>query len=252
MIRPDHLTLLFLTIIHTAVAVAQSESAQTRLVETPVTRLQPQAINNEQGWQVWGLTESDWTRYRQLKSSPRAYLTPHLTPLQLLGIQAQSTSEQARLARLHAEMTLRRDYQDLLWQARVSQEREKLKNLEQSLWASVQEIGQTLPGSNTSQYLATPDRVLAFVTLDCFAQCIELVAKANQRTASTLFYIVGATQDDQLRAWATRHALPFNSFETGKFALHHAGDFLKRHGHTANTLPLLLRQSGDHYVSITP
>ena len=200
-------------------------------------------------WRMWGLTEHDWQRYQTLKTTPRNQVGPALTPLQLLGISAETDADRWRFAKLHAEASMRRDYRDLLWQATVTAARQELESLEQQLWS---EVTITAKRHRKPQHTATEDTegdIYLFVPMQCTQACAELVARATARPGTTHIFLEGTSgQDELVRNWAARQSIPVQRVKNEQITLNHARDVLARLGHAAKSLPVALMQEGQTFV----
>ena len=172
-----------------------------------------------------------------------------LTPLQLMGISAETDAERWRYAKLHAEASMRRDYRDLLWQATVTAARQELESLEQQLWSEV-----TIAAKRHSkpQHTATEDTegdIYLFVPMQCTRACAELVARATARPGTTHIFLEGTSgQDELVRNWAARQSIPVQRVKKKQITLNHARDVLARLGHAAKSLPVALMQEGQTFV----
>lgn len=70
------------------------------------TRIEEQAIIHTQA-QQWGLTDSEWQRYQQLRQGERGIWSPGLDPLTTLGVEANNDAERQR----YAELLARKEHQ---------------------------------------------------------------------------------------------------------------------------------------------
>lgn len=75
---------------------------QTRIEEQAITHTQAQAQA-----QQWGLTDSEWQHYQQLRQGERGIWSPGLDPLTTLGVEANSDAERQR----YAELLVRKEHQ---------------------------------------------------------------------------------------------------------------------------------------------
>ncbi|KTY06313.1 conjugal transfer protein, partial [Salmonella enterica subsp. enterica serovar Senftenberg] len=59
------------------------------------TRIEEQTITHTQA-QQWGLTDSEWQHYQQLRQGERGIWSPGLDPLTALGVEANNDAERQR------------------------------------------------------------------------------------------------------------------------------------------------------------
>ncbi|MET0044717.1 MAG: TIGR03759 family integrating conjugative element protein [Candidatus Thiodiazotropha sp. 6PLUC3] len=65
-----------------------------------ISNLNSTAVNAEaMGFDGWGLSETETERYQRIMKGPRGNWTPNLSPLQVLGINAESVQERQHYAR---------------------------------------------------------------------------------------------------------------------------------------------------------
>lgn len=84
------------------------------------TRIEEQTITHTQA-QQWGLTDSEWQHYQQLRQGERGIWSPGLDPLTALGVEANSDAERQRYAELLARKEHQRVEKELAFQRAYSQ-----------------------------------------------------------------------------------------------------------------------------------
>lgn len=84
------------------------------------TRIEEQTIIHTQA-QQWGLTDSEWQRYQQLRQGERGIWSPGLDPLTTLGVEANNDAERQRFAELLARKEHQRVEKELAFQRAYDQ-----------------------------------------------------------------------------------------------------------------------------------
>ena len=197
----------------------------------------------------WNLTEEEWLRYEQVMVSPRGRLSPNITPIQALGVTAETDAERHRYALLQAELQIKRDYEDLLWQAYVNRAKESPEI--RSLAARLEKRHQSFMSGDEdplpSHWKDYRGEALVFASVDCLVECKALTLTAIDRKEVTRFIIAGARDDDQLRKWAQKMAIPAELTKLEQVTLHHDKNYLQATGYGNAALPLVLAKTVDGY-----
>lgn len=176
-------------------------------------------VIGQPAWDYWGLTESEWRRYEELKkSSPWAQWENTATPLAILAHYADPDTRQ-RYARIEAELDQWRFNQTMEYQRVYNREREIVNAAYQMAW----EKRAPLIGN-----IGTADRTLFFVPKGvCEARCIALI-NPLLRTGSHLdIYVVGATEESEVFSWAKSAAIPPERVQTKHVTLNFETGILK-------------------------
>lgn len=84
------------------------------------TRVEEQTVTHTQA-QQWGLTDSEWQRYQQLRQGERGIWSPGLDPLTTLGVEANNDAERQRFAELLARKEHQRVEKELAFQRAYNQ-----------------------------------------------------------------------------------------------------------------------------------
>ena len=142
--------------------LAQYRETETRLTES--------ATIDAESSDFWGLDQTEWLRYRELKSGVRAHLSVDtISPLEVLGIHAKSEFERKKYARQWARIVYE-DAKRVLEFQRVFDDAMHAITQEEPLIDIVR-----LPhGTSKTQTLEGSDRLILFVETDC-AICSTLV-----------------------------------------------------------------------------
>lgn len=175
------------------------------------------------------LTEAEWARYETLMKGPRGRWSPNMDPVSVLGNHATSDAERRRYAELAAQLT----------HDRVDGE-VKFALAYQAAWNRL--YGD--PGSAAAVTSGT--RIALFVADQCAAcdQQVQhyLAALDADRIPGLDLYLLGTTQDDDVRAWALARQIPAGPVLQRRLTLNHGDAVLKTLGYRADQLPLVLQR----------
>ena len=196
----------------------------------------------------WKLSAAEWQRYLTLQQGIRGSLSnPTISPLEVLGIHAESDTERRRYAERWAQLM----FEDT---ARVLAFQREYHTAFRRLYPNVPAIDLSLlrpdDAATDNVSLADGDRVLFFTTTAC-ASCQRvldrlLVHIGEQNQIGLDIYIVDTAADsagdEVVRAWAREQAIPSEWVRTRQVTLNHDNGLLARFDPKAK-LPYLLRQS---------
>jgi integrating conjugative element protein (TIGR03759 family) len=216
---------------------------QTAVIETPLSP--SEAARAE----LWGLTETEWRRYRILMQGIRGSISPPtLSPIEVLGIHARDEAERRRYAEAWVQ-AMREDVARVLAFQRAYDEAGRRLYPGQLL---IDPSKVPRPESKTPD-LQPDDRLLFFTRTDC-AGCDVLLARSLRqldRIAGIDLYLVGLKPGDEpaVRDWAAEHDIQPDWVSRRRVTLNFDGGTLDRLGHGEAELPLVMRRRGDE---ITP
>jgi integrating conjugative element protein (TIGR03759 family) len=204
----------------------------------------------------WGLSDTEWQRYQLIMGGIRGSISqPSLSPLEALGIHADTEEEQRGYAKRLAKV-MHDDTERVLAFARVYQE-ESSKLYPNAVIIDKARLGVTTLASNTATNpLQKGDRVLFFTrTGQCPAcsQQLSLLVKATQRASVQLdVYVVGADNDEAIRSWAATEPFDRTRLANKTLTLNHdRGNLTKLAGPTG-TVPLSLLLRGSNTLALNP
>lgn len=195
--------------------------------------------------QRWGLSVSEWQRYRELMTGIRGSVSPAtISPIEVLGIHARDEAERARYASLWAE-AMRGDAGRILAFQRA------YDHAVRELLASEPLIDRTrLPRKSlaTDPALARSDRVLFFTAPEC-APCdalLERLLARRDQVAGIDIYVGGpvSATDDAVRAWAKAHRIEPAWVQNRSVTLNRDDGVLERLAPGARARPTVLRRRG--------
>lgn len=157
----------------------------------------------------WELSETEWSRYESLMRGMRGSVSPAtLSPIEVLGIHAQSAAERRDYAKRWAKM-MRADAERILaFQAAYDE-----------AWKELNPGGQIIDkaalykAKAKEQWLRDGDRLLLFMRLADCPRCsayVDLARQGLSKGAQTDIYFIGASEDS-IKQW-----IPRQSFDEAK------------------------------------
>jgi len=229
-------------------ANTQVKEAGTVSSSTGLNDLSPSELAHSR---AWGLTESEWHRYKQLMQGIRGSISPStISPIEVLGIHARDGEERRRYAEQWAQ-AMREDVGRILAFQHAYDEAGK------RLYPNQQLIDVTrLPlRSKKINALQVDDRVLFFTRPDCPAcdVLLERLFKRIDKIGGIDIYLTGTQSgDDQaIRDWASIHSIKPEWVRTRRITLNHDAGALEKLTHGKHDLPYLMRRRGGD-LSVLP
>ena len=199
--------------------------------------------------EVWGVSATEWDRYRSLMEGVRGSISPAtISPIEVLGIHARNDAERRRYAEQWAVM-MREDAERILAFQHAYDQAGRLLYPSESLI----DVARLPDRAESEQALIATDRVLLFALPDC-AACdailSRLLAKLD-RVAGVDVYLVGVAAGDEgaIRDWATARGIQPEWVRTRRVTLNFDGGALERLVPGQSELPYLMRRRGE---SVTP
>jgi len=261
------ISLLILISVHTATVRADE---QTATVEQTVTELQTSVATIEEQARRWGITAEEYRRFQEAMEGPRGrFGTPNITPIEVLGIEAETTAERQRFAELWVE-TIRNDTAKVLAFSReVSATWRRLHGNEPLLDRSIINIqrlksgkrllptdGHASPLANQSQ-VQPADHLLLFTETaceSCSADVARLVSQLeNDDFARLDIFLLDVADGDvaAIQSWAASLAIPPGLVQSGKLTLNFdSGAYLglaESMQFTPAKFPVVMRRNGGAY-----
>jgi len=174
----------------------------------------------------WGLNDTEWQRYQLLMGGIRGSISqPSLSPLEALGIHAETDEEQRGYAKRLAKV-MHDDAERVLAFARVYQE-ESNKLYPNADIIDKALLGLSVPTPSTANTpLQQGDRILFFTRTGQCQPCgkqLSALAKATQHTNVQIdVYVIGADNDEAIRAWAATQPFDHARLANKTLTLNHA------------------------------
>ena len=180
-----------------------TERSTTRLADT-----QPTALEREQSdahlARVWGLETTEYARYQRLMRGPRgAFSVPNISPLEVLGIHAETPGEQRRYAERLVQVLFEDTERVLAFQRAVDA-------AWQRLYPNAQMIDPSRLAANSgapSTTALSAKRLVVFVSTRC-ASCRPVVsallglAQEGGPTAGLDIYVIDTDDEASIRQYA--------------------------------------------------
>ena len=206
----------------------------------------------------WGLNDAEWQRYQLLMGGIRGSISqPSLSPLEALGIHAETDEEQRGYAKRLAKV-MHDDAERVLAFARVYQE-ESNKLYPNAAIIDKALLGLKAPASTTAtaaNTLQKGDRILFFTRIGQCLLCkphLSALVKATQRTNVQLdVYIIGADNDDAIWKWAATQAFDRARLSNKTLTLNHDRGTLTKLAGPTGTVPLSLLLRGTATLALNP
>ena len=200
---------------------------------------------------AWGLSETEWRRYRSLMEGIRGSISPpNISPIEVLGIHAEDAAERNRYAETWARM-MREDVARILAFQRAYDEAGR------RLFPGEQLIDPNrLPQNDPeSMGLTSKDRVLFFTRPVC-PSCDRLLARLLSRAdevAGIDIYLshVGPGDEAAVRDWATERGIPPEWVKSRRVTLNFDAGALDKLTGGQNQVPALMRRRGNNIEPLT-
>ena len=217
----------------------QSQITGTVDVKTPLLPIEKARA------EVWGLSETEWRRYRSLMEGIRGSISPStISPIEVLGIHAEDAAERNRYAEIWARM-MREDV------ARILAFQHAYDEAGRRLFPGEQLIDPNrFPQNNPKSLdLSSEDRVLFFTRPDC-PSCDWLLARLLNHVdevAGIDIYLADVDPGDEaaVRAWASERGIRPEWVKHRKVTLNFDAGALDRLTGGQALVPVLMRRRGD-------
>jgi len=166
----------------------------------------------------WDLNEAEWTRYQSLMHGIRGSVSPAtLSPIEVLGIHAQTEVERKDYARRWARLMHEDAARVLAFQAAYDQASRELYPGAQIIDTSLLK-GNPAPPNSPLEWAQPGDRVLLFLGLDCLTCGSHLRAarEAAAKGAQVDLYITGQATDAAILSWAAAQGFDSRAVQAKK------------------------------------
>ncbi|PJG82770.1 TIGR03759 family integrating conjugative element protein [Caviibacterium pharyngocola] len=192
-----------------------------------------QQKNREQA-QRWGLTETEWQRYLEIKNYERSYWSPNLDPLTTLGVEAKTDAERRRYAELLAKKEYERVEKELAFQRAYDQAFQRL-------------YPNQLPFEVEPHVSQATGRIYYFTRLDdcekCETDIHRILTYANNKTPIDIYVVGSSGNDEAIRKWATKHHIDPAKVKSRQITLNHDSGYWLRNGN--GKMPVAFQVQGD-------
>ena len=183
-----------------------------------------------QAAQQWGLTEQEWTRFKEIQRGPRGYWSPSLDPLTALGVEARDEAERQRYAELQVRLEAARAERELAYQRAYDE-----------AWQRLYPGLLPIQGAATPLHSPVVNRLALFVGPDC-PPCRERARQLQASGSPFDLYLIDSHNDDQLlRDWARQAGIEPARVQRRQITLNHDQGLWQRLGHDTQ-LPASFQQ----------
>lgn len=266
--RQGLLLLSALIAVPWSLALAQSIGArapESRRSEVRATAVVESVVEEAARWNI---TESEYARYQLLMRGFRGRVSaPRITPIEVLGIHAQSDAERRRYAELwvrliredtarvlefsnavHAAHQRYRPDEPLIDRGRIN----ALRAAAGSRWGPL-DVGRALASDAGRMMLFT-----ARECLECRRPLDELLAQvATRRIAGLDIYLTDVSNGDHaiVQRWAAANGIPIAALADGAVTLNFDGGVsaavAARLGRRSLLSPTIIRRHADRYEAVS-
>jgi integrating conjugative element protein (TIGR03759 family) len=220
-----------------------SQRERTLTVTTPLSPLEHARAAR------WGLSETEWRRYRSLMQGIRGSLSPAtLSPIEVLGIHARDDAERRKYAEQWAVM-MREDAERILAFQRAYDEAGRRLYPD----ATLIDVARLPSRTVDDEALRRTERVLLFARPDC-AACDALLARVLarlDRLDGVDVFLTGIAAGDEgaIRDWAIARGIRPEWVTSRRVTLNFDAGARERVAPGRTDLPILMRRRGE---SVTP
>lgn len=203
-------------------------SSQTSQSNTAIT--QSEQTQSEQKHKQWGISKDEYSRYEELMKGMRGTVSPdNISPIEVLGIHAESASERRKYARIWADM-MEKDAERILafqraYDAAWADKGRDIINVEQirgdvAAAAPAAQPEQNSPGSVKKMIFAT--------SMDGCPRCDDRIQKiltsmlVDQSIQLDIYFSDSKGKDNSvIRQWAVKNNIDAEHLRTRRITLNH-------------------------------
>ncbi|WP_454834068.1 TIGR03759 family integrating conjugative element protein [Rahnella aceris] len=222
----SRLVMLFI-LLATCAARADTVNSATSTTST-ASSLQDKSLQSQS--QQWGLSDTEWQKYQQLKQGKRGIQSPGLDPLTTLGVESDSVSERRRLAELWVKEEYQRTEKELAFQREVN-----------AAWSRLYPNALSVNMGNASGLAHDTNGRMALFVRDNCERCDARLAAVLADNRPVDIYLVGSDgKDDTVRKWAVSHNIPVDRVRSRQITLNHDRGLWLTYGQ--GQMPVILQQ----------
>jgi integrating conjugative element protein (TIGR03759 family) len=199
--------------------------------------------------QDWHLSLDEWNHYQQIMTGSAGKWYPQLTPPEVLGMYADTLSDQNHFAEIAAREQHDKVAREIVFNNAFTEAMHRLYDQEPVIkpfdMSPFNPVNRTIPFRYIeSTKLQSGDRLDLFVDVKVpfdFIMLPELLALLNTHPGVMLdIYAVGSSDDAIIQAWAKRNNVPVDLVTKGIITLNHAKDSLKNLHESGEALPYVV------------
>ncbi|HEY3592185.1 MAG TPA: TIGR03759 family integrating conjugative element protein [Buttiauxella sp.] len=225
------LVAMLFMLLATGAARADTVNSATSTTST-ANSLQDKSLQSQsqQSAQQWGLSDTEWQKYQQLKQGKRGIQSPGLDPLTTLGVESDSLSERRRLAELWVKEEYQRTEKELAFQREVN-----------AAWSRLYPNALSVNMGNASGLAHDTNGRMALFVRDNCERCDARLAAVLADNRPVDIYLVGSDdKDDTVRKWAVSHNIPVDRIRNRQITLNHDRGLWLTYGQ--GQMPVILQQ----------
>jgi integrating conjugative element protein (TIGR03759 family) len=226
----SRVAMLFI-LLATGAARADTVNSATSTTST-ASSLQDKSLQSQQqqSAQQWGLSDTEWQKYQQLRQGKRGIQSPGLDPLTTLGVESDSVSERRRLAELWVKEEYQRTEKELAFQREVN-----------AAWSRLYPNALSVNMGNASGLAHDTNGRMALFVRDNCERCDARLAAVLADNRPVDIYLVGSDgKDDTVRKWAVSHNIPVDRVRSRQITLNHDRGLWLTYGQ--GQMPVILQQ----------
>jgi integrating conjugative element protein (TIGR03759 family) len=212
---------------------AQTAASSSRDAESASADHGDAATLGQFSREQWSLNEAEWTRYQTLMRGMRGSVSPAtLSPIEVLGIHAQTEAERKDYARRWAKLMHEDAARILAFQAAYTEASRELNPGGPIIDTAA--LPGTGPQNTPAEWVLPGDRVLLFMPLDCFscAGFLRAAREASGKGAQVDVYVTGSATDRAILDWAAAQGFDPRAVQARKTT------FNREHGELATVVGL--------------
>ena len=240
--------IILVIVFATNLALASNEVINT---QTQNTITQNTAINTTRLGTAkdWGLTESDWIKYIELKQGPAGHYYPQLSPPKILGLYAKDKEEMRHYAEIvaqqeHEKLAHELQFDDEFHQAalRLYPDEPIIKPFDLSPFTPIAKSS-----SNSIWKIQSGDHLALFVDVNenNSSELTQLIHHVQSNAGSVLdIYCLNVKNTDAIRNWAKSNHIPIDLVSGNRITLNNDNGKFKKTVSSGNLPFVLLVRNG--------
>ena len=251
-------------------ANAHAQSADSTLQETRTELTSTSTATLEEQARIWGITTEDYRRFQEAMKGPRGrFSSPNITPIEVLGIEAETAAERQRFAEIWVE-TIRADTTKVLAFSRTVNETWRRLHGDEPLVDRayinrhrVEQGKRPIPTADHGGILADPtkvtgsDQLLLFTEVGCESCNADVLRLAKQLEAGDFagldIYLLDVPPGDiaAVQSWAAAAGIPVHLVRGGRLTLNFDGGAFRSLTNSLqfspSRFPVVMRKKGQSY-----
>jgi len=248
-----HLLLLLVLMLHGSAYAARNQAVQIKPLNAENSR-KTQLEEEQSARQQWGLSVTEWTRYKTLMKGIRGSISPaNISPIEVLGTHARTDKERQKYAEIWAQMRHDDAGRILAFQRAYNQAFRKLYGHEKLIDVSKLDVPQPDTGAGYN-------RILVFIKhKDCEAcervlNSLLLDPQYQQKQVDIYFTDLGkpsSVNDRKIRQWAQQSGISKIRLQNRSITLNYnQGNLYKITGKLLSPIPSVFKVSKNSILPV--